>query len=522
MFFKDRKSFDVKKYGLAFLNLTQFSVVLVDNIFKLIIAFFLIDIGGKDSASQILAAVGAVYVTPFLLLSSLGGNLADRFSKRTITIFIKCMGGAILLAALYIFYIKSAFGCYCLLFLLSMQSAIFGPSKYGLISELVPHQDISKANGTITSFTYLAIILGTFLGSFLSDFFNKNYFLVLLITLVFSIIGIIASFLIPKTEHLISNRNAPSGIFTETFTVISHYPKKAHLGIAMLANAFFLLIGGFTQLGIIPFAINILKQTEFIGGYLFLTTALGIALGSYLVGKLSKNGPNLMFTSLGGFTLVLMLLILGLFITSIKGAILCLVILGIAGGFYIVPIDAFIQLTAFSEHRGRILGLNNLLGFSGVLMASLLLYLLSHVLNIKIDYAFAIIGIINLIFMVLFISKLSDKLLAYWLGSRFFKKTPLTIIPTDLQLLVLPKINFFNLSSLIASKKRIRFISDKKHFLNPSLYLYLKPNRDIASVINLELDEDELLIMAKSEIKFDLSQIEGKVGEIEEKIFKSI
>ena len=59
MLFKGRKSFDAKKHGLAFLNLTQFSVVLVDNIFKLIIAFFLIDIGGKDSASQILAAVGA-------------------------------------------------------------------------------------------------------------------------------------------------------------------------------------------------------------------------------------------------------------------------------------------------------------------------------------------------------------------------------------------------------------------------------------------------------------------------------
>ena len=155
-------------------------------------------------------------------------------------------------------------------------------------------------------------------------------------------------------------------------------------------------------------------------------------------------------------------------------------------------------------------------------MASILLYLLSHVLKIKIDYAFAIIGLIYLIFMVLFISKISDKLLAYWLDSRFFKKTPLTIIPADLQLLVLPKINFFNLSSLLISKKRIRFITDKKHFLNPSLFLYLKPNRDVASIINLELDEEELLIMAKPETKFDLSQIEGKVGEIEEKIFKSI
>jgi len=327
MIFQDKKALNLKKYGLFFLNLTQFSVVLVDNIFKLLIAFFLIDISGKESAGQILSLVGAVYVIPFLLLSSIGGSLADRFSKRSITIFIKCIGGIIILSSFYVFYLKSVFGCYLLLFLLSTQSALFGPSKYGIIPELVPHHEISKANGYITSFTYLAIILGTFLGSFLSQLFNKNYFAVLGVTFCFSAVGILASFLIPKTHKIEKAEHVPLSVFKETFKVISHYPKKAHLGIAMIACSFFLLVGGFSQLAIIPFSISVLKQTEFVGGYLFLTTALGIALGSQIVGKVSKNGPNLIFPAIGGIILGLMMIVLGLFVSTIKGSAICLVIL---------------------------------------------------------------------------------------------------------------------------------------------------------------------------------------------------
>ena len=65
------------------------------------------------------------------------------------------------------FAFQSKWGSYAILFLLATQSAIFGPSKYGIVPELVSSEKISKANGLMTSFTFLAIILGTFLASFL-------------------------------------------------------------------------------------------------------------------------------------------------------------------------------------------------------------------------------------------------------------------------------------------------------------------------------------------------------------------
>lgn len=491
-------------------------MVLVDNIFKLIIAFFLIDIGGKEKASQILSTVGAIYVIPFLLLSSIGGSLADRFSKRTITIIIKCLGGLILLASLYVFHIKSELGCYILLFLLSVQSAVFGPSKYGMIPELVPHNEISKANGYVTSFTYLAIILGTFLGSFLSELFDKNYIKVLLVTFLFSLTGIISSFFIPKLPTLKKDMGLSNPVFKESFAVLRLYPKKVHLGIAMFASAFFLMIGSFSQLAIIPYAIEVLHKTEFVGGYLFLTTALGIALGSQIVGKLSKNGPSLVYPVIGGFIIGIMMLFLGLFASSVKSSVISLVTLGIAGGFYIVPVDAFIQLAARQEHRGRILGLNNLLGFTGVLTASFLLFLLSHIIGLRPDRAFAIIGIMDFAFISIFIARTSDFLVASWLSNKFFKRSPLTIIPANVDLLIVPDYSLKYLRSIILTKKRVRFISNRSNFLKPDVIIQFSNTKDLLEILNADINDGEIIIMKKSLLQFDLNDFNGKVGEIEE------
>src|SRR3954470_2966455 len=70
------------KHSLHFLNIAQFMGALNDNIFKLVIAYLLIDIRGPEHASVILAVIGAIFVIPFLLFSSSAGVLADRYSKQ--------------------------------------------------------------------------------------------------------------------------------------------------------------------------------------------------------------------------------------------------------------------------------------------------------------------------------------------------------------------------------------------------------------------------------------------------------
>src|SRR3990167_240090 len=119
------------------LNATQFLGALNDNIFKLLVIYLLIYIKGAAAAPTILSLAGAIFVIPFLLFSSGAGVLADKISKRTIIVVAKCLELAIMLFAVLAIYLESEFGAFTCLFFMAAQSALFGPSKYGIIPELV-------------------------------------------------------------------------------------------------------------------------------------------------------------------------------------------------------------------------------------------------------------------------------------------------------------------------------------------------------------------------------------------------
>ena len=183
-----------------FLNATQFLGALNDNIFKLLVIYFLINLEGPAAANSILSLAGAIFVIPFLLFSSGAGVLADKSSKRSIIVFTKILELAIMIFGLITVSVGWAFGTYAALFLMATQSAIFGPSKYGIIPELVEPKKVSKANGSLTSMTYLAIILGTFLASFITHVTNKNFVFEAGFCVFIAVIGILTSLGINRTQ----------------------------------------------------------------------------------------------------------------------------------------------------------------------------------------------------------------------------------------------------------------------------------------------------------------------------------
>ena len=79
------------KHALGFHNLTQFLGALNDNLFKFLVTFFLIDLLGKGSAEDVMFFVSVSYVLPFLLFASIGGIMADRFSKQRLVVLLKAL-----------------------------------------------------------------------------------------------------------------------------------------------------------------------------------------------------------------------------------------------------------------------------------------------------------------------------------------------------------------------------------------------------------------------------------------------
>jgi acyl-[acyl-carrier-protein]-phospholipid O-acyltransferase / long-chain-fatty-acid--[acyl-carrier-protein] ligase len=400
------------------LNTTQFLGVVNDNIFKLVMSYLLIDTLGKSMASPILSATGAVYVLPFLLFSSSAGILADRFSKQKLLIIMKIVEMVIMVLAFFAFSMVSVVGCYLLLFLLSTHSAMFGPSKYGIIPELVPSERVSRANGLVTAFTYLAMILGTFLASFLTDVTGRHFTWIIAVCFGIALTGFFSALCIKRTTPQGSQKKINLLFLKEIYGSLKFSKQIRHLLPAICGSAFFLFIGGFTQLNIIPFAMQCLNLTEVAGGYLFLVTAVGIAVGSFLAGKASKKRIELGLSCIAGLFICVFFLLMGVCSENLIKAIISLLLIGIFGGIFIVPFDTFIQLNSPSSQRGQMIAAGNFLSFFGVLIASIFVYVFPKFLHLSPAGGFAVMGVLTFLFTCMQMLLVSDLFLHF--VSRIF------------------------------------------------------------------------------------------------------
>lgn len=396
--------------SFTYLNFTQFLGALNDNIYKLLIVYFFIQLEGIEYSHQILATTGATFVIPFLLFSALSGTLADRFSKRDIIVTTKILELVIMGLALCAFAFESKWGSYAILFLLATQSAIFGPSKYGIVPEIVSSEKISKANGLMTSFTFLAIILGTFLASFLIQITGRNFIISAIFCTFIAIVGLVLSFGIEPTPPSGSEKKFQFFFLKEIYQTLKQARQEVSLLPAMCGSAYFLFVGAFTQLNIIPFAVQSLQLSDIQGGYLFFLTALGIGTGALIAGKVSGRIVELGLVPIGALGISISAFLIDIFSTHLLIIIPLVTILGVFGGIFEIPLDSYIQVASPRQSRGQMVAATNFMSFVGVLCASGLIYLNSEVFGIESDKGFALIGFLTMLITIAYTFQFFDYL----------------------------------------------------------------------------------------------------------------
>src|SRR5271167_2951419 len=152
------------KWRLGFWSLivTQFQGAFNENALKFLVIYLILALEhDKTQRANHEFLVGVLFAAPFILFSLAGGYLADRFSKRTVMILavIALIGPNFPLALAAIF-------------LVCTQGAFFGPSKYGLLPELLPDEKLSWGNGVLELGTFLGIIAGSVSGAILAEAFS--------------------------------------------------------------------------------------------------------------------------------------------------------------------------------------------------------------------------------------------------------------------------------------------------------------------------------------------------------------
>jgi len=405
-------------------NLTQFGGAMNDNVFKLIMVYALIAWNasaiesGEASSATILALVGLVFALPFLLIVPIAGNFADKFSKQSMIVKLKVVEFIVMAFGITALYLESSMMLYVTMFLMSSQSAFFGPCKLGIIPEMVDSERLSKANGSIQLFTFLAIISGTVLAPELSLLTHENFSLAASVCLIIAGLGLAASLQIePTPAH--PDRHLSLNGFGSVFKTFLEIRKDGFLTLAVLALAVFSLAAAFIQLNVLDFGAQHLNLSPEQATRLFLLTAIGIGVGSTTAGWLSGRGIEFGIVPLGALLMSLSLGVLG---TLAEGNIwlsaVSMAVLGFAAGLFIVPLQAFIQYRSPKDRVGAIQATNAFMSWLGILTASGLIYVNSSVFG----------GTAQNGFFMLACGILALALFSLWVLPDFFVKFVLMLV----------------------------------------------------------------------------------------------
>jgi len=402
------------KKTFKWLNISQFTGALNDNAFKMTAAIVLVKIMGPNSLPTVLAACSVLFVMPFLLFSNAAGTLADRFSKRDIIIVSKWLEVGALLLAIPTLLSGAVWPIYTLLFLLTAQSALFGPAKRGIVPELVDEKDLSKANGLLTAATYAAIILGTALPALLIGFLGLSPLTVIGTGLIFAIIGTLAAYRIANVSAAGISKKSSPWIIPDVVRAVRNlqgdrWAKQAVFGLVLFGG-----ITAFFQQTLVLFGQDALGLGVEKSAILFPLAAVGIGIGALLTGHFSKHTIEIGLIPVGALGVMLSAIGLSAAVSSVWIAI-WIVILGASCGMYLVPLNAFIQQRIPKERRGEVFGASSFLSFSAMVVSSGLFYLLTKVLHLDARGCVFVTGLLAAVPAVLACVRLPNFFTRFWL-----------------------------------------------------------------------------------------------------------
>ena len=365
------------------LNATQFFGALNDNVFKLLMVNFLIAASAGGTAGGIAGLASLLFAVPFLLLTPFAGELADRYGKRDIIVATKVLEIVVMLAGLGAFWMGHSILLYGVLFLMALQSALFGPSKYGIIPELVSRDAISRANGQLVMFTYLAIIFGTVLGPQLALWLEGRYAWACVACVGIAVVGTLTSLRIQATPA--GGRPVhPSLLFWRGATrILREFRGDRHLIVAMYGYAYFSVVGAFLQAAVIQYGMERLGYSSVQATALFLYAAIGIAVGGWLAGRWSGRNIEFGIVPLGALLIAGATAWLALGAHDVVGVAIGLSLAGIGSGLYVVPLESFLQWRSPVERRGEIVATGGFLSWVGIFLGALLCTLVLGVLQWK-------------------------------------------------------------------------------------------------------------------------------------------
>ena len=391
----------LKKKGFIYFIYAEFFGALNDNVLRMVLGFQALEVGwtgGETSSVSALgvSAVGAVFIVPFLIFSGIAGNIADTFNKQRVLFITKALEVATMILSIFVIPLNIFWLSLAVLFLDATKTTFFSPAEYGYLPEIFNEKALTRANSLVSLATYSAIIVGLFIGSSLYYLFKDHKVYISLFIFGISLLGWAAVFFIPRSPHEGTGTKVSFNLYQTIISGTQKILADSRLVLTVGGIIWFWFTGGMIQILLMLMGKEDMHLNSFFIGTIFIYLGIGVAVGNLLCGRLSGDHINLGLSVIGGIGMGLSGMLLFFTASSYAASIVPLFLLGLAGGIFIVPLNANLQYLAGVQEKGKLVATSNVYSMAAVLAASVVIPFFYDLLALSSDQILFILGIATL------------------------------------------------------------------------------------------------------------------------------
>lgn len=393
--------------------ITQFFGAFNDNIFKNVLLLLVAFAGSGAlpiSSNLFINLAAGLFILPFFLFSASAGVLADKYEKSWFIRKVKLFEVAIMLLGAIGFITESYAVLLLLLFLMGTQSAFFGPVKYALLPQQLKQSELVPGNALVEAGTFIAILLGT-LGAGLIASHEEAKYVAAICVVFFALLGYAASKAIPI---------APAAAPELTFRWQPYRQTKHTINIAktdriifqcIMAISWFWFLGAAYLTQFPNFTKVHLNGNESAVSFLLALFSVGIAVGSLACNRLSKGRIDVGIVPIGALGITVFGYLMATSVPSdlpqfhtfsqfvrydafwpLFGYLL---MIGVSGGLFIVPLYALMQHRAKESQRAQVIAGLNIYNSLFMVGSTILGIVCLSVIGMEITQLFALLAILN-------------------------------------------------------------------------------------------------------------------------------
>jgi 1-acyl-sn-glycerol-3-phosphate acyltransferase len=512
---------------------TQFLGAFNDNLFKTALMVVLTyDALSWTTMSPALLnnLIPGLFILPYVVLSATAGQVADKVEKGRLARFVKVLELGIMAVAAAGWLTHTLWLLIAAVAGMGIHSTLFGPVKYAYLPQHLRPDELVGGNGVIEMGTFVGILLGEVMGALLAGHGSWGIELVAGGTLLVALLGLATSWRIPASPAPAPALKISWNIVGESIRNLAFSRKNRTVFLSMLGNSWFWFYGALVLSQFPLFAKDYLHGDHSVFVLLLTIFSLGIGSGSLLCEKLSGRkveiglvpfgaiglslfGIDLYFASVA-YTNTAAVDALGLLAQSGTLRILTdLLLLGVFGGLFIVPLFALIQTRCDPQHVSRtIAGMNILNAIFMVAAAGVAVLLIKQ--GFSIPEMFLTTALLNALVAIYIFSLVPEFLMRFlaWLLIHTIHRVATVDadrIPEEgAAVLVCNHVSYVDAIVIMAASPRpIRFVMDHQIFKTPLLGFIFRTGK----AIPIAPAKDDPWLMEKAFIDIAQALHEGEL-----------